>query len=289
MQISPCVFPWLRSHLVEVFLDSCLGASLRIEDGEVSQTLPLKVPQGAKNCYGWALAPWMIHPSCVVSKRWGWSALWVWACPCAPSFQQTWFALINVKNPQIFVMTNFWGTVGTTIMGLQLPTLLLSELITMTVTVTYPDLNFSELDRKSFRYKRYFVKLLYIWFHRNMFAEVFFSFLSCSWCKCTGVIAQFWFHSTSRAANRGGVSNGGVSRSGLVLPFVSLFVLGTFPIFRDFPDLLGDGPGIFPIRPFSLSRPIKSTYEEQSRKCPRHDLDLSRKKWETPRFVNPPA
>ena len=33
--------------LVEVFLESCLGASLRIEDGEVSQTLPLKVPQGA--------------------------------------------------------------------------------------------------------------------------------------------------------------------------------------------------------------------------------------------------
>ena len=48
MQISPCVSPWLRSHLVEVLLDSCLGASLRIEDGEVSQTLPLKVPQGAK-------------------------------------------------------------------------------------------------------------------------------------------------------------------------------------------------------------------------------------------------
>ena len=41
-------FPWLRSHLVEVFLDTCLGASLRIEDGEVSQTLPLKVPQGAR-------------------------------------------------------------------------------------------------------------------------------------------------------------------------------------------------------------------------------------------------
>ena len=48
MQISPCVFPWLRSHLVEVLLDSCLGASLRIEDGEVSQTLPLKVLQGAR-------------------------------------------------------------------------------------------------------------------------------------------------------------------------------------------------------------------------------------------------
>ena len=48
MLISPFVLPWLRSHLVEVFLDSCLGASLRIEDGEVRQTLPLKVPQGAR-------------------------------------------------------------------------------------------------------------------------------------------------------------------------------------------------------------------------------------------------
>ena len=65
-----------------------------------------------------------------------------------------------------------------------------------------------------------------------------------------------------------------------------LFVLfGTFPIFFwDFPDLLGDGPGIFPIGPFPLSRPIKSTNEEQCRKGPRHNLDRSRKKWETPRF-----
>ena len=55
----------------------------------------------------------------------------------------------------------------------------------------------------------------------------------------------------------GEVSNGGVSRSGLVLPFLSFLGLSRF--FRDFPDLLGDGPGIFPIRPFSLSRPNKST------------------------------
>ena len=88
----------------------------------------------------------------------------------------------------------------------------------------------------------------------------------------------------------GGVSNGGVSRSGLVLPFLSFFVLfGTFPIFLGLPDLLGDGPGIFPICPFPLSRPIKSTYEEQSRKGPRHNLDLSQKSGkhpglETPRF-----
>ena len=85
----------------------------------------------------------------------------------------------------------------------------------------------------------------------------------------------------------GGVSNGGVSRSGLVPAFLSFLGLSRF--FWDFPDLLGDGPGIFPIGPFSLSRPIKSTYEEQSRKGPRHNLDLSPKKWETPGFGNPPG
>ena len=53
----------------------------------------------------------------------------------------------------------------------------------------------------------------------------------------------------SRAAKRGVFQNGGASRSGLVLPFLSFFVLfATFPIFpgfsrfvrgwsRDFPDL----------------------------------------------------
>ena len=91
----------------------------------------------------------------------------------------------------------------------------------------------------------------------------------------------------SRAAKRGVSKGGGVSRSGLVLPFLSF--LGLSRSVWDFPELLGDGPGIFPIRPFSLSRPIKSTYEEQSRKGPRHNLDLSRKKWETPRFGNPPV
>ena len=72
----------------------------------------------------------------------------------------------------------------------------------------------------------------------------------------------------------------------LFCPFLSFLGLSRF--FRDFPDLLGDGPGIFPICPFPLSRPIKSTYEEQSRKGPRHNLYLSRKKWETPGFGNPP-
>ena len=49
----------------------------------------------------------------------------------------------------------------------------------------------------------------------------------------------------------------------------------------------GDCPGIFPISPFPPSRPIRllsSTYEEQSRKGPRHNPDLSRPKWETPWF-----
>ena len=100
-------------------------------------------------------------------------------------------------------------------------------------------------------------------------------------CKTWG----FWgiwlcmFLKESRAAQRGGFKRG-------VFPIwtcPSFFVLfGTFPIFRDFPDLSGDGPGIFPICPFPLSRPINSTYEEQSQKGPRHNLDLSRKKWEPP-------
>ena len=73
----------------------------------------------------------------------------------------------------------------------------------------------------------------------------------------------------------------------LFCPFLSFLGLARF--FWDFPDLLGDGPGIFPICPFPLSRPIKSTYEEQSRKGPRHNLDLSEKSGkhpglETPRF-----
>ena len=45
--------------------------------------------------------------------------------------------------------------------------------------------------------------------------------------------------------------------------------------------------GDFPDSPFSLSRPTKSTYKEQSRKGLRHNLDLSRKKRETPVW-NPP-
>ena len=54
---------------------------------------------------------------------------------------------------------------------------------------------------------------------------------------------------TRAGSLNGGVSNGGVSRSGLVLPFLSFLSFWDFP--GDFPDLLGDGPGIFPICSFS--------------------------------------
>ena len=85
----------------------------------------------------------------------------------------------------------------------------------------------------------------------------------------------------SRPLN-GAVSNGGGSRSGRFCPFLSFLGLprfsGIFPIC----------PGIFPICPFPLFRPISSTYEEQSRKGPRHNPDLSRKKWETPPVWKPP-
>ena len=89
----------------------------------------------------------------------------------------------------------------------------------------------------------------------------------------------------------GGVSNGGVSRSRLVLPsssFLSLF--WTFPIFfRDFPDVLGDGPGIFPIRLFSLSQPTKSTYEETVPKGSATQSGPSPKKVGNPPVWKPPG
>ena len=96
-------------------------------------------------------------------------------------------------------------------------------------------------------------------------------------------------------AFKGGVSNGGVSRSGLVLPFLSFLGLSRF--FWDFPICSGMVRG-FPrfvtflflglLRAPTRNSP-KSPYEEQSRKGPRHNLDLSRKKWETPGFGNPPV
>ena len=67
----------------------------------------------------------------------------------------------------------------------------------------------------------------------------------------------------------------------------SFFVLfGTFfPIFLGFSRFARGWSGDFPDLSFSsFSAYFKSTYEEQSQKGPRHNLDLSRKKWETPRF-----
>ena len=47
--------------------------------------------------------------------------------------------------------------------------------------------------------------------------------------------------------NGGGVQTGGVSRSGLVLPFLSFFVLfGTFPIFLGFSRFARGWSGDFP-------------------------------------------
>ena len=85
-----------------------------------------------------------------------------------------------------------------------------------------------------------------------------------------------------------GVSKGGVC---LIWTCSSFFVL--LRPFWDFPDFSGisrfpgDGPGIFPICPLPLSRPINSTYEEQSRKGPRHISDLFQKKWEPPGLETP--
>ena len=91
----------------------------------------------------------------------------------------------------------------------------------------------------------------------------------------------------SRAAKRGGFKRGCFPIWTSPSFFVLFLSFWDFP--GDFPDLLGDGPGIFPICPFPLSRPIKSTYEEQSRKGPRHNLDLSRKKMGNTRVWNPPG
>ena len=86
----------------------------------------------------------------------------------------------------------------------------------------------------------------------------------------------------------GGFQTGGfpdLDLSFLFCPFLSLLGLSRF--FWDFPDLSGDSSGIFPICPFPLSRPINSASEEQSRKGPRHNLDLSRKSGKPPGLETP--
>ena len=121
-------------------------------------------------------------------------------------------------------------------------------------------------------------------FH-NLSAPSHASWLQLQFCDLLLCLFQ-----TSRAAKRGCFERGGFPIWTCPSFFVLFCPFWDFSLFLwDFPDLLGDGPGIFPICPFPLSRPIKSTYEEQSQKGPRHNLDLSRKKWETPGFGNPPV
>ena len=78
--------------------------------------------------------------------------------------------------------------------------------------------------------------------------------------------------SGSRAGKRRGCKQGGFP----IWTCPSFFVL--FCPFWDFLNF----SGIFPICPFPLSRPIKSTYEEPSQLGPQHNPDLSRKKVGTP-------
>ena len=77
----------------------------------------------------------------------------------------------------------------------------------------------------------------------------------------------------------------------LLCPFLSFFILlCPFLSFWDIPDFSRTFlifSGIGPIGPFPLSQPSRATYKDRSRKGPRHNQDLSRKKWETPQVGNP--
>ena len=92
---------------------------------------------------------------------------------------------------------------------------------------------------------------------------------------------------TSRAAKQGGFKTGGVPDLDLSLLFLSLLGLSRF--FRDFPDLLGDGPGIFPIRTFSLSRPIIEHLRGSVPKGSATQSGPLLKKVGNPPFGNPPV
>ena len=75
-----------------------------------------------------------------------------------------------------------------------------------------------------------------------------------SLCEVAKILENPQRKSRAASLNRG-VSNRGVSRSGLVLPFFVPFCsfLGTFPIFSGFFPIC---PGIFPSSPFPLVWPI---------------------------------
>ena len=83
--------------------------------------------------------------------------------------------------------------------------------------------------------------------------------------ECTAVAAiqlQMRMRILTRSENSlvkgrqtGGFQTGGFPDLDLSFLFCPFVLFGTFPIFLGFPDLLGHGPGIFPICPFPLSRP----------------------------------
>ena len=110
---------------------------------------------------------------------------------------------------------------------------------------------------------------------------------TCGSLKLFGSVCLFE-HCHSKSFCRGPVDRGFQTGG-----FPDLDLSFLFCLFWDFPDFLGfspfvwDCPGIFPICPSRLSRPSNSTYEEQSRKGPRHNPDLSRKKVGNPLVWNP--
>ena len=89
----------------------------------------------------------------------------------------------------------------------------------------------------------------------------------------------------SRAAKQGGFKQGGFPD--LDLSFLFCPSLGLSRFFRDFPNFAPGGSGDFPDSSLFLSRPNKSTYEEQFRKGPRHNLDLSKKVGNPPLWKPP--
>ena len=108
-------------------------------------------------------------------------------------------------------------------------------------------------------------------------------------CQVLHISESFWQIDSCESVHVFGFAqgpvDGGVAKGG----FPDLDLSFLFCPFRDFPGFSGifpmcpgDCPGIFLIRPFPLSRPIGSACEEQSRKGPQHNPDLSRKKWESP-------
>ena len=80
------------------------------------------------------------------------------------------------------------------------------------------------------------------------------AFLGCAlrWASGKPNRCDTAYHAINSRAAKRGVSNGGVSRSGLVLPFLSFFVLfGTFPIFLGFSRFGRGWSGDFPDWSFS--------------------------------------